>query len=61
MSSNWGNSVYIETPIVHTIHNGEVAERLKAAVLKTVVGFGLPRVRISPSPPELKNDHRVIF
>ena len=31
---------------------GEVAERLKAEVLKTSVGASLPWVRIPPSPPE---------
>jgi|WetSurMetagenome_2_1015567.scaffolds.fasta_scaffold00164_36 hypothetical protein len=30
---------------------GGVAERLKAAVLKTVVGVTLPWVRIPPPPP----------
>ena len=30
---------------------GDVAERLKAAVLKTVGGVSRPQVRILPSPP----------
>ena len=32
---------------------GEVAERFKAAVLKTVEGLPPPRVRIPASPPAL--------
>ena len=35
------------------VDRGEVAERFKAAVLKTVVGLRPPRVRISASPPIL--------
>ena len=34
---------------------GEVAERSKAAVLKTVEGLRLPRVRIPASPPAASN------
>ncbi len=33
---------------------GEVAERFKAAVLKTAVGASLPWVRIPPSPPDAR-------
>jgi hypothetical protein len=33
--------------------NGSVAERLKAAVLKTVVGLPLPEVRILSLPPKI--------
>jgi hypothetical protein len=35
---------------------GEMAERLKAAVLKTVEGSYPPRVRIPVSPPVFKLD-----
>ena len=38
--------------------NGRVAERLKATVLKTVVGESLPRVRI-PALPHLEFGERV--
>ena len=34
-----------------TLASGGVAERFNAAVLKTVVGFGSPGVRIPPPPP----------
>ncbi len=32
------------------VHSGEMAERLKAVVLKTIVEFSLPGVRIPLSP-----------
>ena len=35
---------------------GEVAERLKAAVSKTVVGVTPPGVQIPPSPPYNENN-----
>ena len=41
------------TPSAHAMVYGEVAERFKAAVLKTAVGSRPPRVRIPPSPPSL--------
>ncbi len=38
---------------------GEVAERLKAAVSKTVVGVTPPGVQIPPSPPYYKKIYRL--
>jgi len=38
--------------IIYSV-NGSVAERLKAAVLKTVVGLPLPEVRILSLPPKI--------
>ena len=37
--------------LFYNLKIGEVAERLKAAVLKTVEGLNPPRVRIPASPP----------
>ena len=48
-------TVFIEESNYCFIH-GEVAERFNAAVLKTVVGASPPRVRISASPPIIKNE-----
>jgi hypothetical protein len=42
----------------YPVSSGEVAERLKAAVSKTVVGVTPPGVQIPPSPP-VKEKYRV--
>ena len=44
--------MYIE---YHWLFDGEVAERLKALVLKTSNGFTHSWVRIPPSPPNYLN------
>ena len=45
----------LEAPCARTSANiGEMAERFKAAVLKTAVGVSLPWVRIPLSPPPIK-------
>lgn len=48
-------SIICVTPGLNQAKKGEVAERLKAAVLKTVEGAIPPRVRIPASPPSISN------
>lgn len=48
--SDYGSDIRGSNPLGGTDLHGEVAEWLKAAVSKTVIGATLSRVRISPSP-----------
>lgn len=48
--SDYGSDIRGSNPLGGTNFSGEVAEWLKAAVSKTVIGATLSRVRISPSP-----------